>query len=254
MDGTHSVCHSSLLVLLTSLRAMCQCSTELNLTLVGLTLLNKVLLAKRLLHTLNLDETLIPGNGERELGPHLSINGQGEAPDQRSGNGNISHADVVVADEPSPALQVGLEAAQRALYALQVGSLGGLVVRLEVDAPQSELSDGLQDLTLREADPLADARALRGGGTEQLGGLGAALGDVLRDGVGLEQGGTVGALEGGDLAQRELGQEVLGLVGLAHGEVGKDGQLQAVQVGRSLGLSIERCQQAAAVESIDLRR
>lgn len=207
----------------------------LYLAFIGLALLDEVLLAKGLLDTVLLKGALIPSDDGGVLLAHFSIDSHSEAPNQGGSDGDISHGDLVTVDEPGAALQVSFEASKGTLQALQSLGLSGSIVGDKLDAPQSQLLDGVKDFALSEADPLANGGAGGGGGTGQLGGGGATLSDKLSDGVGLEDGGAVSSLEGRDFAQGKLGDEIGGLVGHTHGELG-DGEFQAIDVSSRLGL------------------
>lgn len=160
-----------------------------------------------------------------------------ETPDQGTGQGQVRQAELVVRGDPGAATaQVSLQGTDGTLKPLEGGGLGLLVVRGDAEAPEDETGHVVEDLTGSEGDPLADGGALGGSGAQQLAGGRAALRDVLGDGVGLEELGAVGALEGGDLTQRELGEELGLAVGLAHGEVGGDGDLEAIEFARGLDL------------------
>lgn len=94
-----------------------------------------------------------------------------------------------------------------------------------------------EQLRVGEQRPLGDLGAGLEVRAQELGRQGARGGEVGGDGGALGQGEAVGALEGRDLAQRELGQELGRLVVLAEFEVTWDVELQAVERGDDLGLS-----------------
>lgn len=211
-------------------------SSSSHLPLVGFTFFNELRLPKGLLHAVTADRPLIPVHGSGILLPHLVVNCEGKTPAQRRRQGDVRQTQLVPASKPGSARYVFFQQIQRPLQLLQCRSLGVRIVLTEFDSPQHQLDDRLEDLPIREADPLTNHSALDRRVSEELTRRGAALGDVLGNGVGLVELGSVGALERGDLAEGEFGQVFGRPVGLAHGEVGSGDHLQAIDVASGLDL------------------
>jgi len=203
---------------------------------VSLALGDELRLTEELLDAVARQHALVPLDGLGVLGAQLVIDDVFKTPDQGTRQRDVRQAELFGRDPGAAGAQVGLEGRDGALQPLEGGGLGLLVVRGDAEPPPEEAGDVSEDLVGGEADPLTDVGFLGRGGAQQLAGRGAALRDVLGDGVGVEDLGAVGALKGRDLAERELGQELGLAVGLAHGEVGGNGDLEAIEARRGLDL------------------
>jgi len=150
---------------------------------------------------------------------------------QYSHDASDRSARLVLRRQPPPADQMPLETVQRPLQAGECCRLDRLIVGTHAHPPQHQLHHRVHDLAAGEADPLADLGALGRSRADKLRCPRSALGHVLGNGVGFENSGSVGTFERRDLARWELGAELAGPVGLAHGEVGCQLDVEAVEAG-----------------------
>lgn len=181
------------------------------LSLGSLTLLDELLLAKGLLDTLALDGLLKPRDDKGVLLAHLLVNDKSKGPVQGSSDADIRQTQLLCSD-PVATSEVALQVSQRPLQLLQVLLLNTLIKRRITKPRQNQLDHRTLDLPISKANPLPDSGALDRRGPQQLRRRGPTLGDVLRDGVGFDELGPVGAFEGGDFAEGEFGEVFRGAV------------------------------------------
>jgi len=163
----------------------------------------------------------------------------------RAEDGEVGDGDLG-AEHEGVLLEVGVEDGE-GLEDVGLGAGVGLLVEGgDVVVGEEEGDHGGLDLASAEVDPLLAESLLVEVVTVEVDGA-VHVGDVGHDGVGLVDG-ALGGLEGGDLAEGELSEELGGLVGLAHDDgddldllgdasvLGGDERLEGTEVG---GVSVD---------------
>lgn len=184
------------------------------------------------------DALQVLNRGRRSL-PHVGIQQEPAREEERGRHHQVSERQLLADQVLLAALDGVLDLLQRALERRGGEVVPRLVVGLELEHHDQGRGGVRDELRVGEERPLGDLGLGLEVGAEQLPGEGPAAGEVGGDGRALGQGEAVGALEGWDLAERELGEELRCLVCLAELELGHV-DLKTVQGGDDL--SLEDCQ------------
>ena len=204
-------------------------------------LLHQVELARHGPELVNLHQAPQVALDARRALAHLGVHEELAGHEQRAGHHDVGERDVVADEELAPAAVEGrLDGAQGALEPGRAVVVARLVKGHHAEDDHEQGHEHVRaQLLLGEAGPLLDLGLGLGVGAQELGGAGPARRHVARDRLALGQGEAVGALKGGHLAERELGQELGRLVGLFNHKVGRVDDLEPVE-GRQ-GLDLGGC-------------
>ena len=180
------------------------------------------------------DALQVLDRGRRSL-PHLGIQKEAARKEQRGRHHQVSQRQLLTDQVLLAALDGSLDLVQRALERRGGEAVQRLVVGPELEHHDQSRREMGDELRVGEERPLGDLGLGLGVRAEELLGPGPAAGQVCGDRRALGQGETIGALEGWDLSERELGKELWCLVCLAELELGNV-DLEAVECGNDLSL------------------